>query len=217
MISSCFHYTQNQHVRPFIQRFYVHLIEQKTSNKLKTEKTMKIIKKILIVLILIFAVILIAAFFMPKNYAVEREITINKPVDSVFNYVRSLKNQNDFSVWANLDPKMKSTFSGTDGQVGSISAWESEVENVGSGEQEITKITEGKRIDFALRFKEPMNDTAEGFMSTETVSGNQTKVKWGINGVIPYPMNIMLPFMKMDEMIGNDLQKGLENLKKKLE
>jgi uncharacterized membrane protein len=178
---------------------------------------MGIIKKILIILILIVAIVLIAAFFMPKNYAVEREITINKPVDSVFNYVKYLKNQNDFSVWANIDPKMKSTYKGTDGAVGSISAWESKVKEVGIGEQEITKIEVGKRIDFALRFKEPMEDNAVGFMSTESIAANQTKVKWGISGVMPYPMNIMLPMMKMDQMIGNDLQKGLENLKVKLE
>jgi uncharacterized membrane protein len=178
---------------------------------------MGIIKKILVLLILIFAIVLIAAYFMPKNYAIEREITINKPVDSVFNYVKYLKNQNEFSVWANIDPKMKSTYKGTDGTVGAISAWESNVKEVGVGEQEITKITEGKRIDFALRFKKPMDDTAVGFMSTENITGNQTKVKWGINGVIPYPMNIMLPMMKMDQMIGNDLQKGLENLKAKME
>lgn len=30
-------------------------------------------------------------------------------------------------------------------------------------------------------------------------------------------MNIMLPMMKMDQMIGNDLQKGLENLKDQME
>lgn len=178
---------------------------------------MGILKKILVILILIVAIVLVAAYFMPKNYAIEREITINKPVDTVFNYVKYLKNQNQFSVWANIDPKMKSTYKGTDGTVGSISAWESEVKEVGVGEQEITNITEGKRIDFALRFKKPMEDTAVGFMSTESVSGNQTKVKWGISGVMPYPMNIMLPMMKMDQMIGNDLQKGLENLKDKLE
>ncbi|KIO52729.1 SRPBCC family protein [Flavobacterium hibernum] len=178
---------------------------------------MGILKKILVILILIVAIVLVAAYFMPKNYAIEREITINKPVDTVFNYVKYLKNQNQFSVWANIDPKMKSTYKGTDGTVGSISAWESEVKEVGVGEQEITNITEGKRIDFALRFKKPMEDTAVGFMSTESVTANQTKVKWGISGVMPYPMNIMLPMMKMDQMIGNDLQKGLENLKDKLE
>lgn len=175
------------------------------------------IKKIFFGLLGIIALLLIAALFMPKEYAVEREVTINKPVDSVFKYVKYLKNQNEFSVWANIDPNMKSTFTGTDGAVGAISAWESKVKEVGIGEQEITKINEGKRLDFEIRFKEPMNDTAMGFMSTEMVSENQTKVKWGINGIIPYPINLMLPFMKMDQMIGNDLQKGLENLKAKME
>ncbi|PIF29631.1 polyketide cyclase/dehydrase/lipid transport protein [Flavobacterium sp. 9] len=178
---------------------------------------MIIIKRILVVLILIIAIVLIAAYFMPKEYAIQREIVIDKPADSVFKYVRYLKNQNQFSVWANIDPKMKLTYKGTDGTVGSISSWESKVKEVGIGEQEITKITEGKRIDFALRFKEPMNDTAVGFMSTDAIAGNQTKVKWGINGVFPYPMNIMMPMMNMDKMIGKDLDKGLENLKEQME
>ena len=178
---------------------------------------MNMIKKIFFGLLGIIALLLIVALFMPKEYAVEREVTINKPVDSVFKYLKYLKNQNEFSVWANIDPNMKSTFTGTDGAVGAISAWESKVKEVGIGEQEITKINEGKRLDFELRFKEPMNDTAMGFMPTEMVSENQTKVKWGINGIIPYPINLMLPFMKMDQMIGNDLQKGLENLKAKME
>jgi uncharacterized membrane protein len=178
---------------------------------------MIIIKRILVVLILIVAIVLIAAYFMPKVYTIQREIVIDKPADSVFKYVRYLKNQNQFSVWANIDPKMKLTYKGTDGTVGSISSWESKVKEVGIGEQEITKIMEGKRIDFALRFKEPMNDTAVGFMSTDAIAGNQTKVKWGINGVFPYPMNIMMPMMNMDKMIGKDLDKGLENLKAKLE
>jgi hypothetical protein len=32
-----------------------------------------------------------------------------------------------------------------------------------------------------------------------------------------YPMNLMLPMMKMDEMIGKDLETGLANLKVILE
>ncbi|MCM0668807.1 SRPBCC family protein [Flavobacterium tyrosinilyticum] len=175
------------------------------------------IKRLLVILILFISIVLIVAYFMPKEYSVEREITINKPADSIFKYVRSLKNQNEFSVWANRDPKIRITYKGTDGAVGAVSFWESNVKEVGVGEQEITKITENRRVDFALRFKKPMEDIAVGYMSTDPVSENQTKVKWGISGVIPYPTNIMLPMLKMDQMIGNDLQKGLENLKEKME
>lgn len=178
---------------------------------------MRILKIVLVILILGISLVLISAYFMPKEYAVQREVTINKPVDTVFNYVKFLKNQNEFSYWASIDPKMKTNYKGTDGTVGSVASWESKVKEVGVGEQEITKITENQRIDFALRFKEPMEDTAQGFMSTEKIAQNQTKVKWAISGIIPYPMNIMLPMMNMDSMMGNDLQKGLDNLKEIME
>jgi hypothetical protein len=151
--------------------------------------------------------------FIPKDYTVEREININQPKDSVFNYVKYLKNQNNFSAWEKTDPAMKKTFSGVDGTVGAISAWESKNENVGVGEQEIKKITPGERIDFELRFKIPFEGTEEAYFSTESISENETKVKWVFNGNMAYPMNLMLPFMGMDEMIGKDLETGLANLK----
>ncbi|SDY06992.1 SRPBCC family protein [Flavobacterium degerlachei] len=178
---------------------------------------MKIIKAILFSILGIIALALILALFMPKEYSVEREVIINQPKDSVFNYVKHLKNQDNFSVWAKTDPNMKKTFTGVDGTVGAISAWESTDENVGVGEQEIIKITEGDRIDFELRFKSPFESTADAYMSTEAISATETTVKWGFNGVMDYPMNLMLPFLQMDKVIGNDLQTGLDNLKMILE
>lgn len=178
---------------------------------------MKIIKAILFSILGIIALALILAFFMPKEYSVEREVIINQPKDSVFNYVKKLKNQDNFSVWAKTDPNMKKAFTGVDGTAGAISAWESINENVGVGEQEIIKVTEGERIDFELRFKTPFESTADAYMSTEAISTTETTVKWGFNGVMDYPMNLMLPFLQMDKVIGNDLQTGLDNLKEILE
>jgi len=88
---------------------------------------MKILKKVLAALGILIALILIAALFMKKDYSLEREITINKPRQEVFNYVKYLKNQNYFSTWNMVDPKMKQTFTGTDGAPGFISAWESDM------------------------------------------------------------------------------------------
>lgn len=178
---------------------------------------MNIIKKILLGLFGIIVLALLIALFLPKEYAVEREITINKPKDSVFNYIKYLKNQDNFSVWSSKDPAMKKTFTGTDGTVGAIASWDSKDKNVGVGEQEIKKIVEGKRIDFELRFKVPFESTDNAYMITEAISANQTNVKWGFEGKMPYPMNLMLPIMNMEEMLGKDLQDGLNNLKAVLE
>lgn len=178
---------------------------------------MKILKKILIVLAIIIALPFIIALFIKKEYAVEREIAIDKPKQEVFDYVKYLKNQDNYSKWATMDPGMEKTYKGTDGTVGFVAAWNSQKKDVGKGEQEIKKITEGERIDFELRFLEPFQSVEPAYMSTEAIAENKTKVKWGFNGHMPYPMNLMLLFMNMEEMIGNDLQTGLSNLKEVLE
>jgi uncharacterized protein YndB with AHSA1/START domain len=178
---------------------------------------MKILKKILFTVLFLIGIFLVTAFFMKKEYAVEREITINQPIDSVFQFVKYLKNQDQFSVWNQKDPKMKRFTKGTDGQVGAINGWDSTMEEVGAGEQEIKKIIDGSRIDLELRFKKPFEATDSAYFITESISSTQTKVKWGFNGKMPYPMNAMLPFMGLEEMLGGDLQKGLNQLKNVLE
>jgi uncharacterized protein YndB with AHSA1/START domain len=154
---------------------------------------------------------------LPKDYAVEREITINKPRDSVFLFAKYLKNQDLYSTWNQKDPKMKKTYSGTDGTVGFIAGWESTNDEVGVGEQEIKKIVEGERLELELRFKIPYESKDNAYMTTEALSPNETKVKWGFKGQMPYPMNLMLVTMNMDKMLGKELQTGLENLKVLLE
>jgi hypothetical protein len=178
---------------------------------------MKIILWILITAGIIILVILVAGLFTKKKYTVEREITINRPKNQVFSYLRLLRNQDNFSKWAKMDPAMKQEFKGTDGTVGFVSAWDSEIKNVGKGEQEIVKISEGEKIDFEIRFIKPFEGEANAYMSVDSVSAAQTKVKWGFIGKMNYPMNLMLVFMNMEKMVGNDLDVGLGNLKTLLE
>jgi uncharacterized protein YndB with AHSA1/START domain len=178
---------------------------------------MKIWKIILIVVGALIAIPFIVALFVQKDYAVEREVTIDKPLVEVFDYVRFLNNQDNFSKWATMDPNMKKSFRGTDGTVGFVSAWESDKKDVGKGEQEIIKVTEGKRIDYELRFKEPFEATDLAYITTEPISENQTLVKWGFNGRMKYPMNLMLITMDFDKMLGDDLNYGLLKLKEIME
>ena len=177
---------------------------------------MKIVKRIALFLVAFVALALIVALFVNGEYAVERQVTINKPKQEVFAYVKLLKNQNNYSKWASLDPQMKTSFNGTDGTVGFVSSWEGN-KDVGKGEQKIIKITEGERIDYELHFIEPIESTEQAYMITEAVNGNQTKVKWGFEGRMKYPMNLMCLFMDMDDMVGPDFEQGLSNLKALME
>lgn len=178
---------------------------------------MKILRKILTFIGIFIAIVMFATMFVKREYTVEREIIINKPKQQVFEYVKRLKNQDNYSKWATMDPKMKKEYTGTDGTVGFISAWDSENKELGRGEQEISKITEGERIDFQLRFYEPMASVSPAYMTTDSISAMQTKVKWGMSGTMAYPTNVVLMFMDISEILGRDLTTGLTALKGVLE
>ena len=177
---------------------------------------MKLLKRILIVIVIIIAIPLMLALFTKKEYTIVREVTINKPKAEVFAYLKLLKNQDNFSKWMKIDPAAKKTYTGTDGTIGFMAAWESTNDKLGQGTQTISKIAEGDRIDYDLHFIKPYTAAAAAYLATADAAG-QTKVTWGFNGKMPYPFNVMLLLGNMDKMIGDDLQTGLVNLKALLE
>lgn len=171
---------------------------------------------VLYIILGIIALLLLAGLVIPKGLKTSREVVIHKPVSEVYNYIKYLKNQDHYSKWASLDPAMKKTYTGTDGTVGFISAWEGN-KKVGQGEQEITGMEEGRKIDFALRFIKPFKSFANVNMTTDAVDAGSTRVTWGFESSMNYPMNLMKLFMNMEKSIGNDFSTGLNNLKALLE
>lgn len=174
---------------------------------------MKVLKKVLLVLAIVIAIPLIAALFVKKEFNTERSVIINKPQQEVFNYVKYLKNQENYSVWFKIDPDMKRSYQGEDGTVGFLYSWDSKNRDLGKGEQEITHITGNERIDSKLRFTSPMESEMDAYMIVEAQGIDETKVRWGVSGRMPYPLNLMSLFYDM----GQDLDKGLQNLKTVLE
>jgi len=179
------------------------------------------IKKILIalvaIIVLLIAAIAVTSFVAKTDCKVEREITINRPKADVYNYVKILKNQNEWGPWFKKEPTMKQEFRGTDGTVGFVTHWTGQSEEVGEGEQEIKRLVENERMDTELRFIKPFESKADSFLILESVGEAQTKVKWGFTTTFPRPMNIMLVVMDMDALIGKDFGEGLANLKGILE
>jgi hypothetical protein len=161
----------------------------------------------------IIILMLIVALFSKKDYNVVREILVNRPAQQVFEYIKFLKNQDNYSVWNKMDPAMKKTYTGTDGGVGFMYAWDSTNKQAGKGEQSIKSVREGEKIEMDLHFIKPFEGRAVAYMTTLPVTAGQTKVRWGIDSRMNYPMNIMMLFMNMDKMLGKDLAAGLENLK----
>jgi hypothetical protein len=169
---------------------------------------------ILLVLAGIIALLLIIALFMKKEHYVKREIIINVPSQKIFNYLKLLKNQEEFNKYAKTDPGRKEEFKGTDGTVGYIYAWSGN-KDAGCGEKEIINIVEGKRIETEIRFVKPMKTSATIIMEIEPLSDNQTKLYWSNAGTVPYPFTIMIPMFQ--KMFAKDMTSSLITLKKILE
>ncbi len=54
-------------------------------------------------------------------------------------------------------------------------------------------------------------------MITEAVSVNETKVRWGFDGRMDYPFNLMLLTSSFQNTMKKDFGIGLQNLKDQLE
>ncbi len=171
---------------------------------------------VLIILLAIIALLLLVAAVSKKEMFVEKSIVIHQPKQKVFDYIRQVKNQNNFNVWTMMDPDMKKEYRGTDGTVGFVYYWHSDKKkNVGTGEQEIKKITEGESIDLELRFIKPRQDVARVRMTVSSQGPNQTLFTWSFLSTMKYPSNLMLGMIS--SMLGKALQQGTENLKAVLE
>jgi len=181
---------------------------------------MNIIVTILLIVGGIIALLLIIALFMRKEHYVKREIIINAPRQKVFDFLKLLKNQDQFNKWATADKKnRKEEFKGTDGTVGYIYSWSGD-KSAGQGEKEIKSIIEGKRIETEIRFVKPMRVSASVIFEIESLSDpdshrDQTKVNLINTGTLKYPLNIMIPMA--EKKFPKDMDDSLSILKNILE
>lgn len=176
---------------------------------------MNILITLLIIIAAIIALILLAAAFIKKSFALSKQVLINSPKESVFNYIKLIRNQEYYSVWVMRDPNIKIVYSGTDGTPGFTSAWTSNDKNVGVGAQEIINIKEGESIQVEIRFEKPFKATNYALNELSTTADGKTLLTQTFTGTSKFPMNIMNVFM--DKLVGKDMQTNLYNLKAILE
>jgi hypothetical protein len=172
---------------------------------------------ILVIILIIIAIPFVVALFLDQEYVIEKDIAINRTPQEVFGYIKLLKNAGTYNKWVMQDPNLKKEFRGTDGAVGFVYGWDSDMKNVGKGEQEITHIKEGQQIDYVIRFVKPFQGTSYAFLKTAPLPGGQSKVTWIFKGIRNYPMRIFHFLLNLKKVLGRDLQESLVNLKTVLE
>jgi hypothetical protein len=175
---------------------------------------MKILKVIGLGIVGLIVLLLLVALIIPNDYTVSVSTTIKKPKQVVFDYVKLIKNQENYSIWVMQDPNVNMDYKGTDGTVGFKASWDSKDDNVGAGSQQITTVSK-ERIDVDLHFVRPMKGEAKAGTLLDSISSNETKVTSEFYGHSNYPMNLM-NFVGEKFIIDAQTQ-NLANLKKILE
>ena len=170
---------------------------------------MKILFKILgIALLALLLIMLILGLTQPKDVSVERTIVIKAPQAAVLDQITNFKNWTNWSPWIAKEPKVKLTYQGVDGLVGSSYHWKGD--ESGEGEMTCASIAKGT-MTYTVQFLKPWKGSSDGYLATEAINANETKVLWHMTLHGTFPFNAFNYFM--EKIIGTDFEDGLELLK----
>ncbi len=161
------------------------------------------------VVVAVFAVIV---SMQPDEYEVKRTATIDAPAAVVFEQVEDFQRWDHWSPWAKRVPEDKEQFDGADRGEGAIYQWASPDRNVGAGRMTIIEANPAEYIEIKLEFFEPSEATTTTTFDFNAVDDATTEVTWRMSGENNFLSKAMGLFMNIEEMIGEDYERGLEQL-----
>jgi hypothetical protein len=170
------------------------------------------LKKILIALAAIVAIFVIVVALQPADFRVERTTTIAAPQADVFAKVNDFHKWDAWSPWAKLDPDAKITFEGPDSGQGTVMTWAGN-DKVGEGKMTLTESQPSDLVKLKVDFVKPFEGSATQAFAFRP-QGDQTAVTWSMQGHNnSFIQKAFCLVMSGKKMIGDDLDKGLAQLK----
>lgn len=156
------------------------------------------------IVLLLFAV----GIFLPSRAHIEREILIDAPAATIFALVNDFHQIGKWSPWQETDPNARYEISGPRRGVGAMLAWDGNI--VGQGSQRIIESVPHERVVSELDLGGQGNAIAT-FSLHATDAG--TTVVWSFDA--SFGLNLFGRFagLMFDNIIGNDYESGLRNLK----
>lgn len=181
-----------------------------TTTEPPVSRTGRALRWLGLIIVGVIAVAIVVAFILPRHAIVTRSVEIAAPPSAVFPLVGDLRRFNEWSPWADIDPKTVYTFTGPIDGVGQTLNWESDDKRVGTGSMSIAAIEPDSRVDMEIVFAEQGNALASLVLEP---AGAGTKVTWGLDTDLGFNPIGRYFGMMMDGMVGPDYEKGLARLK----
>jgi hypothetical protein len=150
----------------------------------------------------------------PNTFAVQRETTINARAADIFPWLSNLHRFNEWNPWLEQEPTSTLTYSGPEEGPGASYAWLGK--KTGQGNMTVRSQTPPHELSLDLNFMKPIkaNNTVKFALSER---GGATIVTWIMSGQNNFVAKLFQTFMNMDKMVGKDFEKGLANLKLRVE
>ena len=168
-------------------------------------------RKILIGLAALVFVFVVFVAMQPSDFHVERTATIATPQADVFAQVNDLRKWDAWSPWAKLDPDAKISFEGPEAGQGAATSWAGN-DKVGEGKMTIVESRPDEEVKLKVDFVKPF----EGTSTSEFVfkpQGEGTEVTWAMSSHHGFLAKAFCLVMNGKKMIGDDMEKGLAQLK----
>jgi len=152
-----------------------------------------------------------------KRYDVSRTTVINAPRDVVFSYVRQLKKNPLWVPWFSKYPNTILKHKGEDGKLGAAIYWKSKNKKIGEGTQTIVKVKHPKVLETRVLIVKPVKVSMLTYFAAKELEPGKSKVVWGIRGNLPFPLSVISIFYSPEKHMSADIERGLLNLKSKME
>ena len=171
---------------------------------------MKIFRRILLALLAVILILIVVGFFLPRHVHVKRSVEMRAAGELIFDQINSFRKWKSWSPWLQMDTNMKISYSGPEKGTGATFTYHSDNKDIGDGKLTITNSVAYDSIIMDMDFME--NGKATGkFYFAESDSG--TMVTWVLESDLGNNPVSRWFGLFMDNMIGNDLEKGLDNIR----
>lgn len=173
---------------------------------------MKVVKILGIGLALVIVLIVGISFFLPKEYHVERTVSINAPVEQVHRLTSNLETGwSQWEPWTAADDTIVTTYGDVVEGVGANQFWSSKD---GTGDLTFTAcdLTNGVKYDLAFNGDQYLSTGEIRYAPTAT----GTDVTWVMDGEADGIIGKYFGVM-MDSMVGPMYEDGLDRLKTAVE
>ena len=169
------------------------------------------LKRLLIGLVLLVLTAVVVVWLQPDDYRLTRSTVIAAPAARVFSHVNDLRQWDDWSPWAKLDPNAKVTFEGPGAGPGATFRWDGN-DKVGAGMMTITESKPNERVATRTDFVKPFAGTSNADFVFSQV-GDRTNVIWTMAGTHTFIGKAICMVYSMEQMLGPEFEKGLAQLK----